>query len=1018
MIQPVFCPECNTYLEPIQTACPACGWTRPATAPVLVVWTAEVDQIPAGPPEWVGRDLLLPTHDSSQPPQTASLHRLSLTDGHSAHSLLPLETGQLISSFRTLRVPEPSEISILLTTHSADPLGQVGRLLALDAAGCEVWRWQPGVQAVSAPALAAETAWVTTNTGLLAGLDLATGAEQTRIPFGLTPALTTPLVVEGVAYLPTRGPRLVALGLDGQRRWQFETISLSGWFDRTPLVVGERLYAVANLVGLIVALDRASGQVTWQAELGPQVGKRLSPPATDGTRLYVGAGDGLHAFNLADGRPEWHFATSRRIEAAPVVSGEVVYVAGHDHGLYALEAATGRELWRYSAAARIEVAPLLLDKPPLLVIADRKGQVTALERPLEPEQYEAVGRWLEAAVGYVGRGDLTRAAALLQTHGEPFKAAQLWQAAGQLEPAAQQYEAAGRWIHAAELWGQLDRPLPQAEALAQHAQSLAGQPVSEEDQAIAWEAVVTAFESLGQTDRVASSRLQAARARGLPYLTVEVEHERLVIGRWTQLKFSVSNSGGGSAHTLIIRARGGQFEGQVAETRQIISLRPGQSRADWLDLRPLAPGKSVPLRVTIDYQDKRGGSGQWQKTLYLPVAATDQHKEEVMAGIPADLLNRIRQALLDCGPIDDDRSLRAVFADARLSPWRNRLPQADSPTGRVDALIDFLHHKQRSDTQANALVLLLQVLNERADPGDACHQQLKELAVELEAALTGKSTPGTPPPATRALVYGDSTNPAAEPAPIRERWALLVGINRYTDPNFAPLNFCVNDVLALQHMLAGLGYKVLALHDQAGEERLRPTKDNIEAELAGVGAAVGPDDLLWVHFAGHGQMVNGQPVLITQQTRARTLASSGLPLAQVEAQLKASQARRLVLTLDACHVGVEVGRSGSDPQFNRHVYDQAQGFALIAASTAQQKAQEWREQQHGVFTYYLLQGLSGQADRDGKQFVTVDDLKNHVLNELRIWNPLHGGLLQEPTARTEGLGAMILADYRPLGRKS
>lgn len=383
-------------------------------------------------------------------------------------------------------------------------------------------------------------------------------------------------------------------------------------------------------------------------------------------------------------------------------------------------------------------------------------------------------------------------------------------------------------------------------------------------------------------------------------------------------------------------------------------------------------------------------------------------------GIPSNLFSRLRQVLLDCGPFDNNRQLGVMFADDRLSPWRYSLPQADSVTDRVDNVIAFLCPKQRSDTQANALVLLLQVLSERIDPGDACHQQLKNLAVELEAALGNHQSSPTliDSPATRALVFGDSGDAAAPPAFIRDRWALLVGINQYTDPNFAPLKFCVNDVISLQQMFESLGYKVLALQDQASEARLQPTKDNIEAELIAICEAVGPDDLLWVHFACHGQLVNGQPILITQQTRARTLASSGLPLLKVEEQMKASQASRLVLSLDACHVGVKVGRGGSDPEFNRHVYDLAQGFALIAASTAQQKAQEWREKEHGVFTYYLLEGLNGKADRDGKQFVTVDDLKDYVLNQLRIWNPLHGGLLQEPTARTEGLGSMILADYR------
>ena len=248
--------------------------------------------------------------------------------------------------------------------------------------------------------------------------------------------------------------------------------------------------------------------------------------------------------------------------------------------------------------------------------------------------------------------------------------------------------------------------------------------------------------------------------------------------------------------------------------------------------------------------------------------------------------------------------------------------------------------------------------------------------------------------------------------PIRDRWALLVGVNRYVDPAFPPLKFCVNDVLALERTLKGLGYTVVALHDDADEERLRPTRDNVEAELARLARVAGPDDLLLAHFACHGKLVDGQPMLVTRETRAPTLARKALPLAKVERQMHESQARRLVLTLDACHTGVEIGRDLADPEFIRHAYELAEGFALIAASTAQQVAQEWKEKEHGVFTYYLLEGLSGQADRAGKRFVTVGDLSTHVLDGLRRWNVEHGGLLQEPTARTEGLGDIILADYR------
>ncbi|MBD3886745.1 caspase family protein [Phormidium tenue FACHB-886] len=264
----------------------------------------------------------------------------------------------------------------------------------------------------------------------------------------------------------------------------------------------------------------------------------------------------------------------------------------------------------------------------------------------------------------------------------------------------------------------------------------------------------------------------------------------------------------------------------------------------------------------------------------------------------------------------------------------------------------------------------------------------------------------------RLVAELDDQSPNA-PQPIIHRWALLVGINRYVDPAFAGLRFCVNDVQVLEQLLTQLGYTVVCLHDQLERDDPRfPTQDNVIAELTRLCKSVGAHDLLFIHFACHGTLIDRQPVLICYDTRYTTLNTTALPLAQIETQMRQSKAKRLILTLDACHTGVEIGRDVSDPEFIRNAYDFAEGFALIAASTAEQVAQEWQEMEHGVFTYYLLEGLSGKASAQGHEFVTIHDLQTYVLSSLRCWNVQQGGRIQEPTARTEGLGDMILADYR------
>lgn len=390
-------------------------------------------------------------------------------------------------------------------------------------------------------------------------------------------------------------------------------------------------------------------------------------------------------------------------------------------------------------------------------------------------------------------------------------------------------------------------------------------------------------------------------------------------------------------------------------------------------------------------------------------------KESSMPGIPSDLGKDMREALLECDIFEENSQVSALFTPptSKLRPWRYSVPQRSTRAARVDAVIDFLADKGRSDTHENALVLFLRILSGRIDSGDALHSRLAEIANRLEAFVgggtvevptTSSMTRSTGPQVTREFLL--------PPGPVRNRWALLVGINRYIDPSITPLNFCVNDVVALEEILHNLKYTVVILHDDASEAHRQPTKDNVEAELQAICDAAEPDDLIWAHFACHGQLVEGNPVLMMQQTRLRTLIRSGMILADVERRMRDSKARRRVITLDACHSGVDIGRGGVDPEFNRYVHDLAEGFALIAAGTAQQKAQEWREKQHGVFTYYLLEGLSGKADEEGKQFVTVDDLKTYALAQLRRWNVENSGLLQDPSSRTEGLGDMILADYR------
>jgi len=511
----------------------------------------------------------------------------------------------------------------LVATSSTDLLRGQGMLLAVDMSGNELWRWAPGVQRVSAPTVAGNAVCVTCDARAFVILDLDTGAERTRVPLDESASTAPPAVTGEVAYVPCRGPRLLAVSMDGQLQWRSEDqFPAHAWLDQTPVIVGEHLFSVLG-TGTVLALRLSDGKVTWQTAVGPQ-GKRLSPPTADGERLYVGARDGLHALDLADGRPMWTFPTPRRIEAAPQLDGGLAYVTCHDHHLYLLDATTGQALQRYEVNRRIEVPPAIAQGRAL--IADRGGTVTAFSLPLTAAEHKAAGRWVAAAAAYAAQGQLTQGAELLQAHGEPFKAAELWKAAGDLERAATLYELAGAWRQAADLWEQLGRLGKSGEAWVAYARSLAEETHSEDDRAAAWNAAALAFEFAGETERQLTCEREVARHSRQPIIAMHVEHEGLVLDAWSQLQFVVRNEGYGPAYNLTICTEGDQFEGQVMATLRFIVLREGRTVINQLDVRPLQHGGSVPLRVCANYLDWEGTAHILEQTLYIPVARDEDNR--------------------------------------------------------------------------------------------------------------------------------------------------------------------------------------------------------------------------------------------------------------------------------------------------------------------------------------------------------------------------------------------------------
>ncbi len=558
---------------------------------IVTAWRAAWDAPFSAPPLAVGDVVYVPTRR----PQAAALHGLALATGDTRwqHTF----EHALISGL----VAAGSDV-ILVALTSTDLLQGTGALLALDATGAERWRWAADVQRVSTPTVVGDVAYFTVDTHTLVALKLSTGTVQQRASLDASASLAAPLVSDDEVYIPCMGPQLLAVAPQGQVRWRFDLeVEELTWFDKTPVIVGERLFTASSRAQAL-ALARADGSLQWRIDVGP-AGKPLSALTTDGERLYVGARDGVHALDPSAGEEVWHVPTARRVEAAPVVQGEVVYATCHDHHLYALDAATGQALWSCAVERRIEHSPVLTHgdaDAPYVLIADRGGTLTAVARPLSAAEHEAANHWREAA--------------------------QIREALAQRERAAEDYERAGAWMEAARLWEMVGRPLRQAAALEQQ---IAAQPGNAAVCADLWAQVAALYAGMWLPDKAVAARREAARCRGDPFITVDVEHEGLVLDVETYLSFTVRNEGRGIARNLVIRARGPGFAGGVRETQHLLTLLPGQSRRQWLHVCPRRAGDHVQLEIALEYHGPAGETYARCQALTFPVAATSTRRQAV-----------------------------------------------------------------------------------------------------------------------------------------------------------------------------------------------------------------------------------------------------------------------------------------------------------------------------------------------------------------------------------------------------
>jgi hypothetical protein len=164
------------------------------------------------------------------------------------------------------------------------------------------------------------------------------------------------------------------------------------------------------------------------------------------------------------------------------------------------------------------------------------------------------------------------------------------------------------------------------------------------------------------------------------------------------------------------------------------------------------------------------------------------------------------------------------------------------------------------------------------------------------------------------------------------------------------------------------------------------TRKNILAAMQEYFLRADENDVVMFYFSGHGLRGSFLPVDYDGH-------NNRLRHDEIRAIFDQSKAKHKLCIADACHSGslkydLMVAKGPAPISLDNYykAFDESSGgIALLMSSNEEELSLEDHGLRQGVFTYYLLEGLKGDADANGDRLVTIQEIYQYVAQKVRYF---------------------------------
>lgn len=259
---------------------------------------------------------------------------------------------------------------------------------------------------------------------------------------------------------------------------------------------------------------------------------------------------------------------------------------------------------------------------------------------------------------------------------------------------------------------------------------------------------------------------------------------------------------------------------------------------------------------------------------------------------------------------------------------------------------------------------------------------LKKNYLALSGRTAETTVTATRPESAQPALVSDIDRPKKKLAKQRQSdFALLIGIEKYQ--NAPDTSYAERDAATVKAYVESLGVPEENVIFLTGA---RATKTGIAKYLEEwLPRNVSGNSRVYFYYAGHGapEPNSGTAYILPWDGDPAFLSTTAYPLTRLYEKLQALAAKEVVVMLDSCFSGAG-GRStiakGARPLVLSapNAIQTGAKLSVLTAASASEITGTLDQQGHGMFTYFLLKGISGDADENHDNHVSLAELAAYV----------------------------------------